>query len=42
MKQFYDDIGIVHQCSYVETPQQNEIVEIKHEHTLNVTRSLLF
>ena len=42
MKEFYDDIGIVHQTSCIETPQHNEIVERKHPHLLNVTRSLLF
>ena len=30
MKQFYDESSIIHQSSCVETPQQNEIVERKH------------
>ena len=42
MRQFYDDTGIVHQTTCVETPQQNDIVERKYHHLLNVTRSLLF
>jgi len=39
---FFFSKGIVHQTTYVETPEQNEIVERKHQHILNVTRTLLF
>jgi len=42
MKQFYDDTNIVHQTTCIETPQQKGIAERKHQHLLNVTRSLLF
>jgi hypothetical protein len=42
MKDFFSTQGIIHQLSCVETPQQNAIVESKHQHLLNVARSLRF
>jgi len=42
MTDFYQQNGIIHQTSCVETPQQNAIIERKHQSILAIARSLLF
>ncbi|KAL3324596.1 hypothetical protein AABB24_038630 [Solanum stoloniferum] len=39
---FFSSNGILHQTSIPHTPQQNGVVERKHKHMLEVSRTLLF
>lgn len=42
MQSFFSNNGIIHQWTYIDTPQQNGVVERKHRHILEVARALRF
>lgn len=39
---FLDQLGIIHQTTYLGTPKQNGIAKRKNRHLLEVSRALLF
>jgi hypothetical protein len=41
MRDFLAEKGIVHQVSYVESPEQNGRVERKHQYFLSIARALI-
>ena len=42
MSNFFSSNGIIHQKSCVYTPQQNYVVERKHQHLLSIAKALQF
>lgn len=42
LENYFPENGIIHESSCVDTPQQNEVVERKNRHLLEVARSFTF
>uniref|UniRef100_A0A2N9F5X2 Integrase catalytic domain-containing protein n=1 Tax=Fagus sylvatica TaxID=28930 RepID=A0A2N9F5X2_FAGSY len=42
LQSYFQNHGIIHERTCVETPQQNGVAEHKHRHLLNIARSLRF
>lgn len=40
MKEFYARKVVIHQKICLETPQQNGVIERKHQHVLNLAQAL--
>jgi hypothetical protein len=42
MIEFFSSKGIIHQLTFVETPQQNVVAERKHQYLLNIACALRY
>lgn len=42
LTEFLANEGTLHQFSYPYTPEQNSVAERKHQHLLNIARSIMF